>query len=67
MPEVVVDGQTGFVVPPNDPGALGRAIESLRASRGRAAAMGAAARDRVLTHFRWEQVVDRCLDAYAAL
>jgi glycosyltransferase involved in cell wall biosynthesis len=67
MPEVVVDGETGFVVPPNDPGALSRAIESLRSSRGRVAAMGAAARARVLTHFRWEQVVDRCLDAYAAL
>jgi glycosyltransferase involved in cell wall biosynthesis len=66
MPEVVVDGETGFVVPPNDPGALGRAIDSLRSSRERLAAMGAAARDRVLKTFRWEQVVDRCLEAYAA-
>jgi glycosyltransferase involved in cell wall biosynthesis len=67
MPEVVTDRDTGFVVPPNDPIALGRAIDSLRHDRQLAARMGAAGRNRVLTTFRWEHVVDRCLDAYAAL
>jgi glycosyltransferase involved in cell wall biosynthesis len=67
MPEVVVDRETGFVVPANDPVALGRAIDVLRRDGPLASRMGAAGRSRVLTTFRWEQVVDRCLDAYAAL
>jgi glycosyltransferase involved in cell wall biosynthesis len=66
MPEVVVDGETGLVVPPNDPVALGRAIGFVRANRELAARMGVAGRRRVLTYFRWEQVVDRCLEAYGA-
>lgn len=67
LPEVVVDGQTGFVVPPNDPAALGRAIDAVTRDPARAAEMGEAGRRRVLSTFRWEQVVDRCLDAYGTL
>ena len=64
MPEVVVDGETGYVVPPGDPGALGAAIASLRADPFKSHALGHAGRRRVLEHFRWSHVVDRCLDAY---
>ena len=67
MPEVVLHDRTGFVVPPNDPPALWRAIDILRNNADLADRMGQAARTRVLETFRWEQVVDRCLDAYAAL
>jgi glycosyltransferase involved in cell wall biosynthesis len=67
MPEVVIDGQTGYVVPPNDPPSLRHAIEALRHDPQRAAEMGRQARERVMTTFRWEQVVDRCLEAYATL
>jgi glycosyltransferase involved in cell wall biosynthesis len=67
MPEVVVDGETGFVVPPNDPPALGRAVAALLHDRELEGRLGAAGRKRVLTRFRWEQVVDRCLEAYAAI
>ena len=66
MPEVVVHGENGFVVPPNNPLALGASIDALLADPVRANEMGRAGRQRVLDHFRWEQVVDRCLDAYAA-
>ena len=66
MPEVVVHDETGFVVSPNDPAALRRAIDALREDPERAARMGGAARARVTRLFRWEQVVDRCLEAYAA-
>jgi glycosyltransferase involved in cell wall biosynthesis len=67
MPEIVQDGITGFVVPPNNPAALSGAIAAVRADPGRAARMGDAARRRVLDTFRWEQVVERCLEAYATL
>lgn len=66
MPEVVVNGETGLVVPPGDPHALAAAIETIRANRDAADAMGLAGRRRVLEHFQWDQVVNRCLEAYAA-
>ncbi len=66
MPEVVKHGENGYVVPPNNPFALGASIDALMADPVRAEEMGRAGRERVLHNFRWEQVVDRCLDAYAA-
>lgn len=65
LPEVVADGETGFVVPPNDPGALRAKLEFFRDHREAVAAMGAAGRARVLERFTWSGVVGRCLAAYA--
>jgi glycosyltransferase involved in cell wall biosynthesis len=65
MPEVVVDGVTGLIVPPGDPAALGAAIARIVADADAAAAMGARGRARVLEQFSWARVVDRCLAAYA--
>jgi glycosyltransferase involved in cell wall biosynthesis len=49
IPELVRDGETGWLVPPADPDALAAAIAAAAATpRGRLAAMGAAARDRAL-------------------
>lgn len=66
MPEIVEDGVCGFVVPPNDPGALANRINWLREHPVEADAMGAAARRRVLERFTWPRVVRRCLEIYAA-
>jgi glycosyltransferase involved in cell wall biosynthesis len=66
MPEIVRHGENGFVVPPGDPAALMGAIRSLRDDPARAEAMGRAGRQLVLERFQWNQVVDRCLEAYAA-
>lgn len=66
LPEVVIDGVTGLVVPPNDVGALRSAVCALRDHPERAAEMGRRGRERVLTEFSWSAVVDRCLQAYAA-
>ena len=66
MPEVVEDGVTGFVVPPNNPAALAEKLLWLREHPERAAAMGEAARRRVVERFTWGEVVRRCLEAYAA-
>ncbi len=65
MPEIVEDGVCGFVVPPNDPAALADRIRWLREHPAEAAAMGVAARQRVLAKFTWGQVVRRCLEIYA--
>jgi glycosyltransferase involved in cell wall biosynthesis len=64
MPEVVVHGETGYVVPPGNPQALGSAIAALRANPEQAQRWGANGRARVLERFRWENVVERCLAAY---
>ena len=64
MPEIVLDGVTGFVVPPNDPAALRERIEELLANPALAREMGMAGRRRVLEHFDWMRVVDRCLTIY---
>lgn len=66
IPEVVEDGVTGYLVPPNDPDALGRALASLATNPDRVHQMGQAARQRVAERFSWPGVVSACLEAYAA-
>jgi glycosyltransferase involved in cell wall biosynthesis len=65
MPEVVIDQQTGFVVPPNDPAALRVKLEWLRDHPEDVARLGRAGRQRVLQCFTWPSVVRHCLDVYA--
>lgn len=64
MPEVVEDGVTGFVVPPNDPKALGDKLNWLREHPEQARRMGEQSRERVLRLFTWPAVVRRCLEIY---
>lgn len=66
MPEVVEDGVTGFIVPPNDPNALADRLSWLRAHPDDVARMGESARRRVLGRFTWPAVVSRCLAHYEA-
>ena len=66
MPEVVEDGVTGFVVPPNDPEALANRLRWICDHRSEADAMGAAGRQRVLRLFTWPRVVQQCLRLYEA-
>lgn len=51
VPEVVLDGVTGVLVPPGDPVSLAAAVGDLLTDPARAAAMGAAARRRVQERF----------------
>jgi glycosyltransferase involved in cell wall biosynthesis len=60
---LVVDGESGRVVPPRDPAALAAAIDDLAADPGRARRMGEAARERIRTRLRHEDTVR----AYRAL
>lgn len=64
MPEIVQDGITGFVVPPNDPQSLRERINYLWHNPEVTAQMGQAGRQKVLTDFTWEAVAQRCLAAY---
>lgn len=51
IPEIVVDGVTGRLVPPRDASALASAMAGVLQQPARAAAMGAAGRRRVREHF----------------
>jgi len=67
MPEIVEDGVTGFVVPPNDPLALRGRLELLRRDPDLRGRMGRAGRDRVLREFTWDQIARRCLQLYGGV
>jgi glycosyltransferase involved in cell wall biosynthesis len=63
--DLVVDGETGVVVPPRDPAALRSALERLLADPDLRRRLGMAGRERARTHFSWETVTDATLAAYA--
>ncbi len=65
LPELIEDGVTGWIVPPDDPTALRAAIDTALSDPLRAEAMGRRGRAVVLERFTWEAVVARCLKAYA--
>jgi glycosyltransferase involved in cell wall biosynthesis len=62
--DAVVDGATGVLVPPGDPGALARRIRQLLASPMLLQGFGIAAADRVRTRYSWERVGAETLAAY---
>jgi glycosyltransferase involved in cell wall biosynthesis len=65
VPEIVRDGETGFLVPPGDVAALGERLDQLLRDPYLAQRMGGNARQDVLDRFTWEHVAERCLAAYA--
>ncbi|MSU36939.1 MAG: glycosyltransferase family 1 protein [Pedosphaera sp.] len=67
MPEIVRHGIDGFVVPPNNPGALRERIVWLSEHPEEAAKMGANGRQRILDHFVWPTVARRCLEFYSSV
>lgn len=62
--EAVVHGETGLIVPPEDPPGLAEAIASLLADPDRARAMGEAGRRRVEREFTVDRMVEQHLALY---
>ncbi|HEY0778121.1 MAG TPA: glycogen synthase [Gemmatirosa sp.] len=81
IPEIIVPGETGLLVPfeaegggspePRDAGAfssaLAAAVNELMANPERRAAMGRAARERVLAQFSWRRIAEITLEFYREL
>ena len=81
IPEIVVPGETGLLIPfeaeggespePRNPDAFSRAlaaaVNELMAAPDRRAAMGKAARARVLDHFSWTHIAQVTLEFYREL
>lgn len=63
LPELVVDGETGVLVPPDDPAALAAGIERALASPQ----MGAAGRERAAREFSVAKMADRTAALYTDL
>ena len=57
IPDAVRDGETGFLVPPEDPAAFADAICRLLADPAAAKRIGQAGRRAVETYFNWDRVV----------
>lgn len=81
IPEVVVDGETGFLVEldqlddgtgtPTDPDRfiadMAAALTAMVSDPERAAAMGRASRERAAEHFSWESIGERTLEVYRSV
>jgi glycosyltransferase involved in cell wall biosynthesis len=58
MPEIVNDGENGFLVPPSDPDALSTAMQKMASNRENVRRMGRAGRRVVQNRFTLGHMVD---------
>jgi glycosyltransferase involved in cell wall biosynthesis len=63
-PEAVADGETGLLVPPDDVGAVARALDQILGDGPRRRRMGEAARRRVEDYFAMDKYIARVLTIY---
>lgn len=64
-PEQIVDGATGLLVPPNDPGAMAMAMDRLLRDTGERNRMGLAGRKRYEAAFEFEHFYRHLQDIYS--
>jgi glycosyltransferase involved in cell wall biosynthesis len=67
LPELVVDNETGLLVPPRDISALARAMEELLSDKEKSGRLRDAARGSILRNYTIEKTVDRTLELYAGI
>jgi glycosyltransferase involved in cell wall biosynthesis len=64
LPEVIVDGETGFLIPPSDRRQFAERIVTLLRDEPLARQFGEAGRRRVEALFRWEMIARRLVELY---
>jgi alpha-maltose-1-phosphate synthase len=67
IPEIVREGETGFVVPAGDAGALRERIAGLLDGGPAWESISRAGVELVRAEFTWRRVAERCIDAYGRL
>lgn len=65
VPEAIVDGETGLLVPPDDPQALAEAVIRIFKNPDLMARLGERGRERVREEFRWEVQIEKVLSRLA--
>lgn len=66
IPEIVEDGQTGYLVEPGDSDQLRQRIAELLEPSSRWREMSSRAVETIRERFTWDHVAERCLNAYEA-
>lgn len=66
VPDAIEDGVTGYLVDPASPGAVADAVTHVLLDRDLAARLGRKGRDRALSRFTWDRVIDRIMDGLDA-
>jgi glycosyltransferase involved in cell wall biosynthesis len=64
IPDIVMDGSTGQLVPPGDPGALATALRTYHDDPGLAARHAEAGRRHLEERFSWHGIIRRLVDLY---
>lgn len=67
MPEIIVPGETGFLVEPGDVQALARTIIQLFADDSLRKKLGDAARIHAIKQFSWDRIAKNIFEAYEAV
>jgi glycosyltransferase involved in cell wall biosynthesis len=67
IPEVVVDGETGWLVPPRDPDAIAAALREALSDPALLRARGEQGRQRLQAHFTAQAMVERTIVVYESL
>ncbi len=67
VPEVIVDGQTGFLLRSNEPREIGEVLRRMLGDPGQCSRMGQLARETVAARFSWETVANQYLQVYRAV
>src|SRR5262249_14309931 len=67
IPEVVADGETGFLVEPANAGELAARVNGVLAGPELAAGFGKAGRERAIEHFSWRAIAERTVELYRSL
>ncbi|MEC4805649.1 MAG: glycosyltransferase family 4 protein [Jaaginema sp. PMC 1079.18] len=67
QPEIVIDGETGYLVPPGDVESLTEALFKLLSDRERCEKMGQAGRERAIHHFSEDRRTEHFLMIYQRL
>lgn len=67
IPEVVIDGETGLLVPPDDAEAMGEMMVRLASGPDERGQLGAAGHRRVVDRFGLDRMVDETLEIYRSV
>jgi glycosyltransferase involved in cell wall biosynthesis len=67
LTEQVIDGKTGYLVPPGNANSLARALERILTDREHAELLGQRGHQEAMSHFTMKHYVDRVLEIFETL